>query len=115
MKLTTNCNDKVFKINNCSKNRSPDHAQPALRRAEVITRLHIHRETHHEVKLFDGPRSPCGQVAELIAKIRRALCIKHIEDATSGWRIADHNAVRGVIEWDDAQDGKIPFHNGCGV
>jgi hypothetical protein len=47
----------------------------------------------------------------LIEKIRRALSIKHLTDSGHGFRIADHQVVRGRVEWDDAQDGRLPLLN----
>ena len=48
-------------------------------------------------------------LGKLIQKIRRALSIKHIEDSELGLQIADHQTVRGVIEWNDASDGRVPL------
>jgi len=47
-------------------------------------------------------------LGRLIEKIRRALSLKHITDASQGPQIADHRVVRGRIEWDDASDGRAP-------
>jgi hypothetical protein len=44
-----------------------------------------------------------------IGKMRRALSIKHIEDGAFGLHIADHQIVRGMIEWDAASDGRVPL------
>jgi hypothetical protein len=45
----------------------------------------------------------------LIAKMRRALSIRHLIDGEHGLQIADHQVVRGRIEWDDAHDGRLPL------
>ena len=48
-------------------------------------------------------------LGKLIEKMRRALAIKHIEDCETGLQIANHQIVRGLIEWDDASDGRVPL------
>jgi hypothetical protein len=48
-------------------------------------------------------------LGKLIEKMRRALSIKHIENDKFGLRIADHQIVRGLVEWDDASDGRVPL------
>jgi hypothetical protein len=48
-------------------------------------------------------------LGKLIEKMRRALSIKHIEDGELGLQIADHQIVRGLVEWDDASDGRVPL------
>lgn len=48
-------------------------------------------------------------LGRLIDKMRRALSITHLSDGQLGLQIADHLAVRARIEWDDAQDGRIPL------
>jgi hypothetical protein len=48
-------------------------------------------------------------LARLIDKIRRALSVKHFTEDDHGLRIADHQVVRGRIEWDDASDGRVPL------
>jgi len=47
-------------------------------------------------------------LGQLIQKMRRALAIKHVVDGKFGLQIADHRVVQGKIEWDDAQDGRVP-------
>jgi hypothetical protein len=48
-------------------------------------------------------------LGRLIQKIRRTLSVKHItEDERHGLQIADMT-VRGRIEWDDAEDGRVPI------
>ena len=39
--------------------------------------------------------------ARLIEKIRRALSTKHVREDSYGLRIADHQVVRGWIDWDE--------------
>jgi len=48
-------------------------------------------------------------LGQLIQKMRRALSTKHLVDGQLGLQIADHRVVRGRIEWDDAQDGRVPL------
>ena len=90
-------------------------------RHEFHFRTHLYGNTFalDAFELRDG--SPAGyqfQVAadteddrlplfgRLIEKIRRALAIKHVEEGESGLRIADHQIVRGRIDWDEASDGR---------
>jgi len=47
-------------------------------------------------------------LGRLIQKIRRTLSIKHLEDGKNGLQIADQT-VRGRIDWDDSQDGRVPL------
>ena len=47
-------------------------------------------------------------LGRLIDKIRRALSVVHIGDGEFGLQIADHRVVRGMIGWDEAQDGRVP-------
>jgi len=47
-------------------------------------------------------------LGRLIAKIRRALSVKHLKDGELGLQIADRLAVQGRIEWDAAEDGRVP-------
>lgn len=44
----------------------------------------------------------------LIQRIRKALAVKHIEDGLHGLQIVD-DTVRGRIEWDDDEDGRVPL------
>jgi hypothetical protein len=47
-------------------------------------------------------------LGRLIDKMRRALSIKHVEDGEYGLQIADRE-VRARIEWDEAEDGRVPL------
>jgi hypothetical protein len=47
-------------------------------------------------------------LARLIERIRRALSVKHVKTGSLGLQIAD-KAVRGRIEWDETQDGRVPL------
>jgi hypothetical protein len=49
-----------------------------------------------------------GLVGQLIQKIRRSLAVKHLKDGQFGVDIAD-TVVRGRIEWDEEQDGRVPL------
>ena len=48
-------------------------------------------------------------LGRLIEKMRRALSVKHLTNGEHGLQIADHQVVRGRIEWDDAHDGRVPL------
>ncbi len=48
-------------------------------------------------------------LGRLIEKIRRALSVVHIGDGELGLQIADHRVVRGMIDWDEAQEGRVPL------
>jgi hypothetical protein len=48
-------------------------------------------------------------LGQLIQKIRRALSTKHLVDGQFGLQIADDRVVRGKIEWDVDQDGRVPL------
>jgi hypothetical protein len=50
-----------------------------------------------------------GLLGKLIEKMRRALATKHIEDSEHGLQIADHQIVRGIIDWDVACEGRVPL------
>jgi hypothetical protein len=50
-------------------------------------------------------------LGRLLEKIRRALSIKHLTDGEDGLQIADHQIVQGRIEWDDAQEDRLPLLN----
>lgn len=47
-------------------------------------------------------------LGRLIQRIRKALSVKHIEDGQNGLQIVD-DTVRGRIEWDDDEDGRVPL------
>ena len=44
----------------------------------------------------------------LVEKIRRALSIKHLKRGNLGLQVADQD-VRGRIEWDQDEDGRVPL------
>jgi hypothetical protein len=48
-------------------------------------------------------------LGRLIDKIRRALSVKHVRDGKFGLQVADPGVVRGRIEWDEAEDGRVPL------
>jgi hypothetical protein len=47
-------------------------------------------------------------LGRLIQRICKALSVKHIEDGQHGLQIVD-DTVRGRIEWDDDEDGRVPL------
>jgi hypothetical protein len=52
---------------------------------------------------------PLALLARLIEKMRRALSIKHVKAGSLGLQIADHQVVRGRIEWNEAGEGRVPL------
>src|SRR5437879_2235955 len=48
-------------------------------------------------------------LGRLIEKIRRGLSTKHLTDGEHGLQISEDWVVQGRIEWDDAQDGRLPI------
>jgi hypothetical protein len=58
----------------------------------------------------DPEDEPLTLLGRLIEKMCRALSVTHIEDGALGLQIAEHQTlVRGVIEWDEASDGRVPL------
>src|ERR1039457_4924861 len=49
-----------------------------------------------------------GLLGRLVEKMRRALSIKHLRRGDLVLEIADEQVVRGLIEWDDAHDSRVP-------
>ncbi|MCF8179586.1 MAG: hypothetical protein K9J74_13855 [Sulfuritalea sp.] len=47
-------------------------------------------------------------LGRLIQRIRKALSVNHIEDGPHGLQIVD-DTVRGQIEWDEDEDGRVPL------
>lgn len=47
-------------------------------------------------------------LGRLVEKMRRALSVQHVRHGEYGLQIADR-VVRGMIDWDDAQDGRVPL------
>jgi hypothetical protein len=47
-------------------------------------------------------------LGRLIDRMRRALSVRHVEDGEFGLQIAD-KVVRARIEWDEAEDGRVPL------
>jgi hypothetical protein len=48
-------------------------------------------------------------LGRLIERMRRALSIKHLEDGDHGLTIAEHQTVRGRIDWDEKAEGRVPL------
>jgi len=64
----------------------------------------------HQFQVIGDPEDdPLALLRRLIGKIRRALSIEHVRDGEFGLQIADHNVVRGIVGWDEAQDGRVPL------
>ena len=45
----------------------------------------------------------------LVEKMRRALSVKHLKNGDYGLQISDQGIVRGRIEWDERQGGRLPL------
>jgi hypothetical protein len=64
----------------------------------------------YRFQVIAGPEEdPLAMLGRLIAKIQRALAVKHLEDSEYGLQIGQAGVVRGFIDWDDAQDGRLPL------
>ncbi|BAB52530.1 DUF7686 domain-containing protein [Mesorhizobium japonicum] len=59
--------------------------------------------------IAEPDEDPLAMLGRLIAKIRRALAVKHLEDGEYGLQIGQAGVVRGLIDWDAAQDGHLPL------
>jgi hypothetical protein len=63
----------------------------------------------YQFQLIGEPEDdPLVLLARLIERIRRALSIKHVKVGNLGLQISDQ-VVRGRIEWDEEQDGRVPL------
>jgi len=63
----------------------------------------------YQFQLIGEPEDdPLVLLARLIERIRRVLSIKHVKLGSLGLQIADQ-VVRGRIEWDEDQDGRVPL------
>ena len=51
---------------------------------------------------------PLSLLGRLIERMRRSLSVKHLVRSEHGMQIADWT-VRGRIEWDESEDGRIPL------
>lgn len=47
-------------------------------------------------------------LGKLIQRIRKTLSVRHIKDGDYGLQVVDET-VRGRIEWDDEEDGRVPL------
>ena len=72
--------------------------------------LHKGVPAGYRFQVIAGPEEDLlAMLGRLIAKIQRALAVKHLEDSEYGLQIGQAGVVRGFIEWDDAQDGRLPL------
>ena len=63
----------------------------------------------YELQLIGDPDEDLFVLlGRLIQKIRKALSIKHIANGEYGLQMVD-DTVRGRIEWDDAEEGRVPL------
>lgn len=64
----------------------------------------------YQFQVIAGPEEDLlAMLGRLIAKIQRALAVKHLEDGAQGLQIGNSGVVRGLIEWDAARDGGLPL------
>ena len=64
----------------------------------------------YQFEIIGDPRDDAlGLFGRLIERVRRALAIKHLEDEDHGLTIADHQTVRGRIDWDEKAEGRVPL------
>ena len=63
----------------------------------------------YEFQVIGDPREDLlALLGRLIEKIRRAISVKHLKNGECGLQIAGQ-AVRARIEWDEAEDGRVPL------
>ena len=66
--------------------------------------------TGYQFEVIGNPEDDLlALLGRLIEKIRRALSIKHVEKGPYGLQITDRQVVRGTIDWDDAEEGRVPL------
>ncbi|WP_024882007.1 hypothetical protein [Methylosinus sp. LW3] len=64
----------------------------------------------YQFQVIAGPEEDLlAMLGRLIAKIQRALAVKHLEDGEHGLQIAKAGVVRALIDWDPATDGRLPL------
>ena len=66
-------------------------------------------EFHFQARLLVGRAEEelFGLLGRLVQKIQRTLAVKHVVDEGRGHQIVD-TIVRGPVEWDDAEEGRVP-------
>lgn len=72
--------------------------------------LHDGNPTGYQFQVIDDPG--CDLLAllgRLIEKMRRALSVKHVTEERLGLQISEQQVVRGRIQWDDDEDGRVPL------
>jgi hypothetical protein len=64
----------------------------------------------YQFQIVGDPRDDAlTLLGRLIERMRRALSIKHLEDGDLGLTIADHQTVRGRIDWHEKAEGRVPL------
>ncbi|BBU63956.1 hypothetical protein FM996_20385 [Methylosinus sporium] len=64
----------------------------------------------YQFQVIAGPEEDLlAMLGRLIAKIQRALAVKHLEDGEHGLQIAKAGVVRALIDWDPATEGALPL------
>ena len=70
--------------------------------------LHDGNPAGYQFQIIGDPEEDLmALLARLVEKIRRALSIKHLKRGDLGLQIVD-KVVRGGIEWDEKEDGRLP-------
>jgi hypothetical protein len=71
--------------------------------------LHEGNPAGYKFQLIGDPEDELfALLGKLIQRIRKALSIRHIEDGDHGLQIINE-MVRGRIEWDPDEDGRVPL------
>jgi hypothetical protein len=98
-------------MNDASGNVHEFHFRTRLRAAHVSLEAFELLDDYPGGYRFQVLGDPEGDLmvllGKLIEKMRRALSLKHIEDGKLGRQIADHQTVRGLVDWDDESDGRV--------
>lgn len=71
--------------------------------------LHEGSPASYKFQLVGDPEDDLfSLLGKLIQRIRKALSVRHIKDGDYGLQVVDET-VRGRIEWDDEEDGRVPL------
>ena len=71
--------------------------------------LHEGNPGGYQFQLIGDPEDELfALLGKLIQRIRKGLSVKHVQDSAHGLQIVDET-LRGRIEWDDDEDGRVPL------
>jgi len=71
--------------------------------------LHEGNPGGYKFQLIGDPEDELfALLGKLIQRIRKGLSVKHVQDSAHGLQIVDET-LRGRIEWDDDEDGRVPL------